>query len=277
MENGICEFDAPEGWHPGGTCFSVFVKLTPFPNQRVRAPENINSDFSQRERRDKLRLLFTAGNWDAWSGDEIPQTFIDFVKTDSLGNVEYMIVYIISAFTWGYDKDSFIRSVLSETSIYFREGGRGYHTEPAVYNISISNGTAKVFVPNVANVSVEELTSTYDEDEEIVCPNGTTYMTKLHECPYVKLNIIEFHVAFEDAHLIVMHGSENDTVLLVLSRWEYERHDGEILICFEDFLKIYQAWTTKYAGAENTSCKPVVVKWLLWCLAFISCFCFLFI
>ena len=281
LENGICEFIAAV-WNR--KCFSVFVKLTPFPNQYVGNPENINSeDFGEVERQNKLRRTLPGLQIKNSTGGEIEQTFIDFVKADTLGNVEYMIVYITSAFMSIYDKDHFLRIITTETTTFFREEGRDYHIGPSLYNISFSNGIATVFVPNVANTSVEELTSPvnateenmealtspFDGIEENMCPNGTSYITKLHKCPYVKLNVNELHVTFDEAHLNVMQSFENDTVLLTLSRFEFERVDEEIYLCFDDYLKISQAWTYDYDGTASISTTHMLYIWHLFCPVFI--------
>ena len=102
LENGICEFVGE--WQPE-TCFSICVLLTCLPNQNEQQPEIINSDdFTQTVRQNKLRHLLP-GLWkkDHWSGGEMQQQSFHLVKADSLGNVEYMVVYINSVFMWGLE------------------------------------------------------------------------------------------------------------------------------------------------------------------------------
>ena len=238
MYYGKCETSQITTFSP--TCVSAFMKLTP----------------QQLDSRSKLKLsdkkvLTREIHFKIFS--ETAQNIKLFFKTNDEGYNEYIVVYIEIVFETVKSIDLFLEDVvrLTESDMSFGTD-LNYSAEMALYQLIISDQTAKLLVPNTIENSFDELLEDFTPAEESLCLDKEKIpLSKLFNCPYIKLSFGEIPMTIELDFLLIFDKFADHKIIRKLSRWEYERQEETIKICFKEYIIIKNAIAR--SGADTSS------------------------
>ena len=260
LRNGACKlvyitFD--------DTYFSIFVKFTPIDGEwelkkntfnkfdftydilnnieiydeefsgEGRMNSDITTEFNAELRKRSVKL------------QNVIQLFRLFFKTDKRDIINYVVVHIISVFREAKQKYDFLKNIMSKpfmTLFHHTELRTNFSVEPASYKFTTTDDRTIVIVPFNVGMEADELVAEPDIiDESKGLNKDIVELTKIHWCPYVILDLHEFSVRIENDFLMIYDDAQSNKTLKVLSKWEYEVHNGSFCICFHDYLDLYYA------------------------------------
>ena len=282
LSNGMCI--SVEKIYSNGTCFSVFIKLTPVPHEKPVRLVNI----------EKATLAFNIksflkpghvtdrpgtrpGIFERAAESLYEQEFQFFYKASKTGHLDYVVVYINTVFQSRDDKNEFLEQLMSTKMldvayIWETEHVIAFSVELAVYNLTMSDQTTKVLIPSGDKISVDELTLDEDNPNASVCRNKEiVQLNQLHWCPYIKLDVHQVSVKIKMGYLRFFNIFA-DNIIKVLSEWEYELHDDVIYICFDDYLDIYRIM--KVGNSNLMTFSEAVsqhIRHLMLCVIWLTC------
>ena len=179
--------------------------------------------------------------------------FILFYKTNDMYHLQYMVVRIVSEFSNRNSMFDFLDLMVSTPHIAVQvmfERDMLFAVKLAMLNMDVFKHTAKLYVPNISDMSVDELVSRVNVSGTCTY-NETLQVNKLHICPFVKLGMNEISVTLENDFLFVQDIS-SDKLFKTFSKWEYEIHEDNIYICLEDYLDIYYMMAERKATQSST-------------------------
>ena len=220
-------------------CVSVFMKLSP-----LQLGTKLNLSDKKVFKRKIQNEIFS----------EAAQNVKLFFKTNDEGYNEYVVVFIETFFETTESIDSFLEDVirLTESDMSFGTD-LNYSAEMALYKVIVSDQTIKLLVQNTEGSSFDELIEDFTPVEESLCLHKERIsLNKLFNCPYIKLSLGEIPMRIELDFLLILDKFAN-TIIKKLSRWQYERQDDTIKICFKDYIIIKNAMATSQTYTTSSS------------------------
>ena len=142
----------------------------------------------------------------------------------------------------------------------FKFAGVTFVTEIAIYS-KTEDDQRKIYVTGYNNSARSEsflitMRSFQNLTTKAICVSQDfALFNKIHVCPFIQIGLGEWSIKIEDEFLVV----EEEFTQKRFSRWEYERHDGKISICLEDFKSIYGTLPSKSrtrAGVNDAIISP---------------------
>ena len=227
------------------TCFSVFMKLTSLSGKIFAT-------------RDQLRHSFFSQQLFYQNFSQIPQQVKLFFKTNDTGYIEYFVAYIVSVFQRPPHIDELLDYVImmSKSELYFGKDAWRFSVELARYDMTASDQSTKLLVHNSFENSFDELTENYNSSNENICSDKeTVQLSKLNTCPHTRLRFGDLSMKIELDFLVFLDHFEDNKIIKMLSKWEYEMEGETIKICFKDYLiisnVISRSHSTRYSSAET--------------------------
>ena len=234
LKEGMCvNFENDYYTSDDEQCLSAFIKATP----------SNESQYYQEELAPLYGVIFRTAqiNSQMWAAS------IKFHQLDIDQNIKYVLSYLLVKFNQNISRtfyDDFFKNILSlkrhKVSIKWDVYSQ-VTVEFKQYNITFSDGTATVIIPNQADASFDVLTGDYYPlyfrdclEKEVLVIN------KIYMCPFLVLPINDYSLRIENTFLYFDATRPSDQPLKVLENWEYEDHGDKVYICLEDFLDIYE-------------------------------------
>ena len=245
----MCESNG-QGYTPiSPSCVSAFIKLAP---RQLGTRPKLNLSDKKVFKRDIQFKIFS----------EAAQNVKLFFKTNDEGYNEYVVVYIETVFETVESINLFLEDVirLTKDDMSFGTDLWNYFAEMAQYELIITDQTAKLLIPNTDDSSFDELIENFTPAEENLCLDKEKIpLSKLFNCPYIKLSLGEIPMRIELDFLLILDKFANNKIIMKLSRWEYEKQDDTIKICFKDFIIMKNAMARSRANT-NSSSEPLTLS-----------------
>ena len=219
-----------------GTCYSVFIKLTPLSGQTALRLDKTDQTNLQGVIQSKLEAL-SVDNETPYN--EITRSFTMFYKTNVTGYIEYVVSIIHSIFRASFDIDDFLLDLilLQNDVLYYNREVVGFSVELAKYNLTVFDVTAKLLVPNLVDNSFDEFIAELRSFDDTNCfVKEAVPLSKLHVCPYIDLRIGEIPMQSVLDNIYFTDPSSDDIVIKNLTNWEFEGQSESIRICLKDYL-----------------------------------------
>ena len=233
LDNGACLRGFKRATN--STCFSAFVRLTPLSNSRhIEASPFMNS---------QIQHVFMT-NLSICNGTELELPVFSYAN--DLHRVQYFVVFI-AVFIPAANTDCFhfvdtLIALTSDNMNLTDTLGRpiSFSLEPAVFNITFTRTYVEISVPHLSNSTVTTLKRGATEVLENLCDyTKLTEINKLFVCPFVILDVDDFSILVKNGFLFLANLDFPNKTLKTFSKWEYEIHDNELLICLDDFIELY--------------------------------------
>ena len=240
-------------------CYSVYVKLT------LLEGANLSETFLQAGNvtRDVLEEFIRFIPYLNYMLEEV-QVYMKYLHSRGTKVIQYLVIKMTISglsYGWFYTLSDLVSDLHNNGTFIVTNGNFNLHfvSEMVAYSPINHQGTVLYAAPS-HNTTVDVLSRGYEATlkSENQC-NETTLFTKLHICPFVEIEMNELSTKFENDFLII----EDTTPQIILSEWEYERHDAKIRVCLDDFQSIYNTLPWSESTDRNVATEAISVTGVL--------------